>query len=87
MRGGMTRFLDQSVATTNQVGQMAIATSTKDSIKFARGVAPAASEKTARTEQQAQIKDTERALLNYNAMIQEQVDITRKFQNTIQIGM
>ena len=87
MRGGMTRFLDQSVETTNQVGQMAIATSTKDSIKFARGVAPAASEKTARTEQQDQIKDTERALLNYNAMIQEQVDITRKFQNTIQIGM
>ena len=87
MRGGMTRFLDQSAATTNQVGQMAIATNTRDAIKFARGIAPAASEKTARTEQQDQIKDTERALLNYNAMLQEQVDITRKFQDTIQIGM
>ena len=29
----------------------------------------------------------ELTLANYNAMVQEQVDITRKFQNTIQLGM
>jgi hypothetical protein len=87
MREGMTRFLDESAATTNQVGQMAISTGMQYNVKFARGVAPAASEKTARTEQKDQIQSTERALANYNAMLQEQVDITRKFQDTIQIGM
>jgi len=31
--------------------------------------------------------NVELTLANYNAMVQEQVDITRKFQNTIQLGM
>jgi hypothetical protein len=87
MRVGMTRFLDQYAPTTNQVGQLAIATSTNEAIKFARGGATAASETNAQGQQKRQIEATENTLANYNAVIQQQIDITRNFQNTIQFGM
>ena len=87
LRAGGKAFATQYAGTISQTGQLEISTSFNQLTKFIDANKTAATTKTATTEQQDQIKSPERALANYNAMIQEQVDITRKFQNTIQIGM
>ena len=73
--------------TITQTGRSEFLPAFKDMMLVTGSMMNKGSVTTAGDQQKDQINNPELALANYNAMIQKQQDITKEFQNLIQLGM
>jgi hypothetical protein len=84
---GVAAQLKQFGPTIVQAGKMEFLPAVKDMMVAAGSKINEMSVTAAVGQQKGQIENPELALANYTAMIQKQQDITKEFQNLIQLGM